>query len=42
MGSSTRQIIFKVLLPEAKPSLFVGCTISLATILSYAAMAGFV
>lgn len=42
MGSSTRQIIFKVLLPEAKPSLFVGCTISLATILSYSAMAGFV
>lgn len=42
MGSSTMQIIFKVLLPEAKPSLLVGCTISLATILSYSAMAGFV
>ena len=42
MGSSTLQIIFKVLLPEAKPSLLVGCTISLATILSYSAMAGFV
>ncbi len=42
MGSSTRQIIVKVLLPEAKPSLLVGCTISLATILSYSAMAGFV
>lgn len=42
MGSSIIQIIFKVLLPEAKPSLMVGCTISLATILSYSAMAGFV
>lgn len=42
MGSSVLQIIFKVLLPEARPSLLVGCTISLATILSYSAMAGFV
>ena len=42
MGSSVPQIIFKVLLPEAKPSLLVGCTISLATILGYSAMAGFV
>lgn len=42
MGSSIFQIIFKVLLPEAKPSLVVGATISLATILGYSAMAGFV
>lgn len=42
MGASTLQIMFKVLLPEAKPSLLVGGTISLATILSYSAMAGFV
>lgn len=42
MGSSAPQIILKVLLPEAKPSLLVGSTISLATILSYSAMAGFV
>lgn len=42
MGSYTWQIIVKVLLPEAKPSLLVGCTISLATILGYSAMAGFV
>lgn len=42
MGSSSAQIVFKVLLPEAKPSLLVGGTISLATILSYSAMAGFV
>ena len=42
MGSSSFQIIYKVLLPEAKPSLIVGVTISLATILGYSAMAGFV
>lgn len=42
MGSSAGQIILKVLLPEAMPSLLVGATISLATILSYSAMAGFV
>lgn len=42
MGSSTPQMIFKVFLPEAKPSLLVGATISLATILGYSAMAGFV
>ncbi len=42
MGSSVFQIIYKVLLPEAKPSLLVGLTISIATILGYAAMAGFV
>lgn len=42
MGSSPAQIIYKVLLPEAKPSLFVGSTIALATILGYSAMAGFV
>lgn len=35
MGSSVFQIIYKVLLPEAKPSLLVGATISLATILGY-------
>ena len=42
MGSSAFQIIYKVLLPEAKPSLVVGATISLATSLGYSAMAGFV
>lgn len=42
MGSSVFQIICKVLLPEAMPSLVVGVTISLATILGYSAMAGFV
>jgi D-methionine transport system permease protein len=42
MGSSPFQIIWKVLLPEAKPSLLVGCTIAITTILGYSAMAGFV
>lgn len=41
-GASTWQIITKVLLPEAKPSLLVGGTIAFATILGYSAMAGFV
>jgi D-methionine transport system permease protein len=42
MGSSRLQIIYKVILPEAKPSLLVGVLISMATILGYSAMAGFV
>lgn len=42
MGASTEQIILKVLLPEAKPSLLVGAAISITTILGYSAMAGFV
>ena len=42
MGASRMQIILNVMLPEAKPSLLVGATVSLATILGYSAMAGFV
>ncbi|MFI3208004.1 MAG: methionine ABC transporter permease [Eubacteriales bacterium] len=41
MGSSPFQIITKVLLPEAKPSLINGATITTTTILAYSAMAGF-
>ena len=41
MGSSNFQIIWKVLLPEARPSFVVGCTIAFATLLGYSAMAGF-
>lgn len=41
MGASTFQIIWKVLLPESKPSLLVGAAISVTTILGYSAMAGF-
>lgn len=42
MGASTFQIIWKVLLPETKPSLLIGAALSVTTILSYSAMAGFV
>ena len=40
MGASTFQIIYKVLIPEAKPSLVLGAAISATTILGYSAMAG--
>ncbi len=34
MGSNSFQIIFKVLLPEARPSLYVGAAICMTSILS--------
>ncbi len=40
MGTSSFRIVYKVLIPEAKPSLLVGTVISLVTILGYSAMAG--
>ncbi|MBR3503884.1 MAG: ABC transporter permease [Clostridia bacterium] len=40
MGSTTLQIICKVLLPEALPSLINGAAICITTILAYTAMAG--
>ena len=42
MGASTWQIVTKVLLPEALPSLISGGAITLTTILSYGAMAGII
>ena len=42
MGSTNIQIIFKVLIPEAKPSLIVGAAIALTTILGYTAMSGII
>ena len=42
MGASPFQIMFKVLSPEAKPSLLIGAAISVTTILGYSAMAGIV
>ena len=39
MGTSNLQIIWKVLLPEAKPSLITGAVISTVTVLGYSAMA---
>jgi D-methionine transport system permease protein len=40
MGSSPFKIITKVMIPEAKPSLLLGATIAVTTILAYTAMAG--
>lgn len=42
MGASTLEIIWKVLLVEARTSLIVGLTIATGTILGYSAMAGVV
>ncbi|QNU67920.1 ABC transporter permease [Ruminiclostridium herbifermentans] len=42
MGCSPFQIITKVMIPEAVPSLIMGAAIATTTILSYSAMAGFV
>ena len=39
MGCTNLQIVCRVLLPEAKPSLISGCVISTVTILSYTALA---
>lgn len=40
MGTSSFKIVYKVLIPEAKPSLIIGAVISTVTILGYSAMAG--
>lgn len=42
MGASPIRIIFRVLLPEAKPALITGAAIAVTTILGYSAMAGIV
>lgn len=42
MGASPLQILLRVLLLEAKPSLITGAAIALTTILGYSAMAGIV
>ena len=42
MGASSFQILYKVLLPEAKPSLLIGAAIAVTTILGYSAMGGFI
>jgi D-methionine transport system permease protein len=42
MGANNWQIITKVLIPEAKPSLIVGAVISVVTILGYSAMSSIV
>ncbi|MCQ2412744.1 MAG: ABC transporter permease [Sphaerochaetaceae bacterium] len=40
MGSTNSQIIFKVLLPEAMPSLVSGITLTIINLIGYSAMAG--
>ena len=42
MGSTTRQIISKVLLPEAFPSLISDVTLTVVNLIGYSAMAGLV
>ncbi|MBT2291928.1 ABC transporter permease [Paenibacillus albidus] len=42
MGASTSQIVLRVLLPEARPGLLAGVTITLVTLVSYTAMSGMV
>lgn len=40
MGATTRQIVWKVLLPEALPGIVAGVTISFVSLTGYSAMAG--
>jgi D-methionine transport system permease protein len=40
MGANVRQIIFKVILPEALPSIVSGITLTVINLISYSAMAG--
>lgn len=40
MGATTRQIVFKVLLPEAWPGIVAGLTITFVSLVGYSAMAG--
>jgi len=42
MGSNTWQIITKVLLPEALPSILSGITLTIVSLIGYSAMAGLV
>lgn len=42
MGSTTRQIITKVLLPEALPSIITSTTLTIVNLIGYSAMAGLV
>lgn len=40
MGSTNKEIIFKVLIPEAMPMLVSGITMTLINVIGYSAMAG--
>ena len=39
-GAKTHQIIFKVMVKEAMPSIVLGCTLTIINIIGYSAMAG--
>lgn len=41
MGATPLQIVLRVILPEALPSLITGSAIAVTTILGYSAMSGF-
>lgn len=40
LGATTRQLVFKVLLPEALPGIVAGLTITFVSLVGYSAMAG--
>jgi len=40
MGANSRQIVFKVILPEALPSIVSGITLTIISLIGYSAMAG--
>jgi D-methionine transport system permease protein len=40
VGSTVRQIVWKVILPESKPSIVLGASITFITLIGYVAMAG--
>ncbi|SMB97453.1 methionine ABC transporter permease [Deinococcus hopiensis] len=40
MGATTPQVVFKVLLPEARPALIYSFTVMLVSLIGYSAMAG--
>lgn len=42
LGATTRQIVFSALLPEARPGILAGATVTAITLVSYTAMAGLI
>ena len=40
MGATTRQLVFKVLLPEARPGLIAGATVTTIALIGFTAMGG--
>ena len=42
MGASTKDIIFKILIPEATPSIINGITLTLISLVGYSAIAGII